>query len=63
MQRTARELSHRVMRPKKLPRRLLRLCVSDPPAELALVNLVHAVLQYCGLALHGTVMGVMRHVC
>ena len=25
------------------------LCVSDPPAELALVNLVHAVMQYCGL--------------
>ena len=25
------------------------LCVNDPPAELALVNLVHAVLQYCGL--------------
>jgi len=53
MRHTARELSHRVMCPKKLrpppSSPSASLCVSDPPAELALVNLVHAVLQYSGL--------------
>ena len=53
MRHTARQSSHREMCPKKLPpppsSPSASLCVSDPPAELALVNLVHAVLQYCGL--------------
>ena len=41
------------MCPKKLPSPpsspSASLCVSDPPADFALVNLVHAVMQYCGL--------------